>query len=244
MAKHLRWWLSFGCVVGCFLLFEQSDGQEASPISFRKNSSRCGCTAVGRPIGNAAAAVPLELAAGTEWMCIDSLIATYPSYCQWRCYCCTSGNSRTRYDTCKLSAGDCTNPTSPSCVTVSMTTQRADFVSEGVSKNGLKDVLTDAFSPTMGDNSKILASHLAEIEVAKGTIIYTKLFLILDQFPKRPTYIDGSGVEIKKPAKIDFKVPYDPKVISVNGKVVSLNFGGADYTVVCNTAAEKLKGKN
>jgi hypothetical protein len=30
-------------------------------------------------------------------------------------------------------------------------------------------------------------------------------------------------------------------VISVNGKVVNLHFGGADYTVVCNTAVEKFK---
>jgi len=125
-----------------------------------------------------------------------------------------------------------------------MMTPRADFVSPDLAKAGLKDLLTDKFSPKMGDNSKILASNLAEIEVAEGKIIYTKLFLILDQFPKRPTYIAGAGVEIEKPAKVEFKVPYDPKVISVNGKVVSLNFGGADYTVVCNTAVGKLKNKN
>jgi len=241
MASYLRLWLGFGCLLGCILLIERSDGQEPSPISFRKNSSRCGCTAVGRPIGNTAAAVPLELAAGTEWMCIDGLSATYPNFCQFACHCCTSGSSRTRFDSCNLAPGDCTNPSTPSCVTVSTSTPRADFVSPDVAKDGLKEMLTDAFSPKMGGNSKILATNLAAIEVAKDKTIYTKLFLILDQFPKPPTYIAGAGVEIEKPAKVDFKVPYDPKVVSVNGKVVSLNFGGADYTVVCKTVVGKPK---
>ena len=199
-----------------------------------------GICSAGAPFAGAEA-VPSS-AAGVEWVCIDAVSQDFGTFCTYASHGCSSGKSMMRYDVSNLPAGDCGNPAAPSCLQIK-TGSDPVIVGEKVAENGIPEPFKANVDPKSGKYSKILGSNLAKIEVVKGKFIYAKLLLVLDQVPKRPAFISGQGVEIKKVDKVDFTIDYDPKVVSNIGQVVRLNFGGADYTVVANTKLPKTAKK-
>jgi len=96
--------------------------------------------------------------------------------------------------------------------------------------------MADGFVPKLAKNCRLIANHLVAIETPSHKWVDIQLFQVLaqDGSGKRQLII-GSGVEVRTKRAPDFRVPYDSATVKFDGKLCSLDLGGASYLIAFHT---------